>query len=69
MDTDQKGNWTVNSMPYTLVPLPRKVENFIRRVEQETQVRISTAFEYILRSYAVGIKIGYNSVYESTEMQ
>ena len=50
MDTDQKGNWTVNSIPYTLAPLPRKVENFIRRLEQETQGRISTAFEYILRS-------------------
>ena len=40
----------MNSLPYTLAPLPRKVENFIRRLEQETQVRISTAFEYILGS-------------------
>ena len=40
----------MNSGPYTLVPLPRKVENFIRRLDKETQVRISTAIEYILSS-------------------
>ena len=50
MGTDQKGNWTVNSLPYTLARLPRKVENFISRLEQETQARINTAFEYILTS-------------------
>ncbi len=50
MDTDQKGNWAVNSLPYTLAPLPRKVENFIRRLDRGTQTRINTAFEYIVRS-------------------
>ena len=36
--------------PYTLAPLPTKVENFIRRLEQETQARINIAFDYIVRS-------------------
>lgn len=36
--------------PYTLAPLPTKVENFIRRLEQDTQARINTAFEYIVHS-------------------
>ncbi len=40
----------MNFRPYTLAPLPRKVENFIRRLEQETQARIDAAFEYIVNS-------------------
>ena len=36
--------------PYTLALLPTKVENFIRRLERETQARINIAFEYIVRS-------------------
>ncbi len=40
----------MNSRPYTLAKLPRKVDNFISRLEQETQARINTAFEYIVRS-------------------
>ena len=36
--------------PYTLAPLPTKVENFIRRLERDTQARINTAFEYIVHS-------------------
>ena len=35
---------------YTLALLPTKVENFIRRLERETQARINIAFEYIVRS-------------------
>lgn len=40
----------MNSRPYTLAPLPRKVEKFIRRLDRETQARINIAFEYIVRS-------------------
>jgi mRNA interferase RelE/StbE len=40
----------VSYRPYTLAPLPTKVENFIRRLEQETQARINIAFDYIVRS-------------------
>ena len=40
----------MNSRPFTLAKLPRKVDNFISRLEQETQTRINTAFEYIVRS-------------------
>lgn len=40
----------MNSQSYTLAPLPRKVESFIRRLDRETQERISRAFEYIVRS-------------------
>lgn len=40
----------MNLRPYILAPLPRKVENFIRRLEQETQARINTALENIVRS-------------------
>ena len=36
--------------PYTLASLPTKVENFIRRLERETQARINIAFDYIVRS-------------------
>jgi hypothetical protein len=35
----------VNHQQYTLEPLPSKVENFIKRLEQETQERIDAAFE------------------------
>lgn len=40
----------MNFRPYTLAPLPRKIENFIRRLEQETQARIDAAFDYIVNS-------------------
>jgi hypothetical protein len=40
----------VNHQQYTLEPLPSKVENFIKRLEQETQERIDAAFEYICES-------------------
>lgn len=40
----------MNFRPFTLAPLPRKVENFIMRLEQETQNRINAAFEYIVIS-------------------
>ncbi len=40
----------MNFRPYTLAPLPRKAENFIRRLEQNTQERINAAFEYIVSS-------------------
>ena len=40
----------MNIRPYNLAPLPRKVENFIRRLEQETQERINIAFDYIVNS-------------------
>ena len=40
----------MNRQPYTLEPLPRKVENFIKRRDPATQERINSAFEYILRS-------------------
>ena len=43
-------NWAVNRQPYTLEPLPRKVENFIKRRDRATQERINNAFAYILRS-------------------
>ena len=36
--------------PYTLAPLPTKVENFIKRLDRATQARIDIAFEYIVRS-------------------
>ncbi len=35
---------------YTLEPLPNKVENFIKRLNQDTQQRINAAFEYICQS-------------------
>ena len=37
----------MNRQRYTLEPLPTKVENFIRRLDRETQERINLAFEYI----------------------
>ena len=40
----------MNRQPYTLEPLPRKVENFIKRRDRATQERINSAFAYILRS-------------------
>ena len=40
----------MNHQQYTLAPLPRKVENFIKRLNQETQARIDAAFAYIVRS-------------------
>lgn len=40
----------MNLRPYALAPLPTKVENFISRLERETQARINIAFEYIVRS-------------------
>ncbi|MDE0635981.1 MAG: type II toxin-antitoxin system RelE/ParE family toxin [Candidatus Poribacteria bacterium] len=40
----------MNHQPYTLAPLPRKVENFIKRRDQATQERINGAFEHILHS-------------------
>ena len=40
----------MNHQPFTLEPLPRKVENFIQRRDQTTQERINTAFEYITHS-------------------
>ena len=40
----------MNHQPYTLESLPRKVVNFIRRRDRETQERINAAFEYIVHS-------------------
>ena len=40
----------MNQPRYTLAPLPRKVENFIKRLDRETQVRVNAAFAYIVRS-------------------
>ena len=40
----------MNQRRYTLAPLPRKVENFIKRRDQTTQERINAAFEYITHS-------------------
>ena len=40
----------MNHQRYTLAPLPRKVENFIKRLDRERQGRINVAFTYILRS-------------------
>ena len=40
----------MNHQRYTLAPLPRKVENFIKRLNRETQVRVNVAFEYIVHS-------------------
>lgn len=40
----------MNQQPFTLEPLPRKVENFIKRRDQATQERINAAFEYITNS-------------------
>ena len=40
----------MNQRRYTLEPLPRKVENFIKRRDQTTQERINAAFEYITYS-------------------
>ena len=35
---------------YRLEKLPNKVENFIKRLDKETQKQINEAFEYILKS-------------------
>ena len=40
----------MNHQPFTLEPLPRKVENFIQRRDQTTRERINAAFEYITYS-------------------
>ena len=40
----------MNLRPYTLAPLPTKVEIFIKRLDRATQARINIAFEYIVRS-------------------
>ena len=40
----------MNHQPFTLEPLPRKVENFIKRRDQTTRERINAAFEYITHS-------------------
>ncbi len=40
----------MNRQRYTLESLPTKVENFIRRLDRETQERINLAFEYIVGS-------------------
>ncbi len=40
----------MNRQPYTLEPLPRKVENFIKRRDLATQGRINSAFEHIIHS-------------------
>ena len=40
----------MNHPRYTLAPLPRKVGNFIKRLDRETQARIDVAFTYIARS-------------------
>ena len=50
MVTDQERNWAVNRQPYTLEPLPSKVENFIQRRDRATKERINVAFAYIIRS-------------------
>ena len=36
--------------PFTLEPLPRKVEDFIQRRDRTTRERINAAFEYITHS-------------------
>ena len=41
---------SMNQQLFTLEPLPRKVENFIKRRDQATQERINAAFEYITYS-------------------
>ena len=40
----------MNHRRYTLAPLSRKVENFIKRRDPATQERINVAFEYITHS-------------------
>lgn len=40
----------MNQQPFTLEPLPRKVENFIKRRDQIIQEKINAAFEYITHS-------------------
>ena len=40
----------MNHQPYTLEPLPRKVGNFIRRLDRDMQERISVALAHIARS-------------------
>lgn len=40
----------MNHRRYTLEPLPSKVENFIRRLDRETQARINSSFQYICNS-------------------
>ena len=50
MVTDQEGDWSVNHQLFTLEPLPRKVENFIKRRDQATRERINAAFGYITHS-------------------
>lgn len=40
----------MNHQPYTLERLPRKVENFIRRLDRDMQERINVALTYIVRS-------------------
>lgn len=40
----------MNRQPFTLEPLPKKVENFIKRRDQATRERINAAFEYITYS-------------------
>ena len=50
MVADQERNWSVNQQPYALEPLPRKVENFIKRQNSRMQKRINVAFESIIRS-------------------
>ena len=40
----------MNRQQYILEPLPSKVENFIRRLDQGTQARINSSFEYICNS-------------------
>jgi mRNA-degrading endonuclease RelE of RelBE toxin-antitoxin system len=42
-------DWDINHR-YTLERLPSKVENFIKRLNQDTQRRIDAAFEYICQS-------------------
>ena len=37
----KEGDRAVNRQRYTLEPLPTKVENFIRRLDRETQERIN----------------------------
>ncbi len=40
----------MNHQPYTLEPLPRKVGNFIKRLDRNMQERINVAFADILCS-------------------
>lgn len=40
----------MNQPQYTLARIPSKVENFIVRLDRETQQRINQAFEYITNS-------------------